>query len=79
MNTTISLHQSSSSTDNAQDNISLIDTTALSELLKEELTLQLGSLPSNAITVSTASWQKSHGFVVKSDRIQHGGEIRSHS
>jgi hypothetical protein len=52
MNTTTnSYHPSSSSTDNVQDNISLIDTTALSELFKEELTLQLGSLPSNAITV----------------------------
>jgi hypothetical protein len=52
MNTTTnSYHQSSFSTDNAQDNITLIDTIALSELLKEELTLQLGSLPSNAFSV----------------------------
>jgi hypothetical protein len=77
MNTTNSLPQSSCSTDNAQDNITLIDTIALSELLKEELTLQLGSLPSNAFSVINRIVQKSHGFVVKSDRIQNSGEIRS--
>lgn len=49
--TTNSYHPSSFSTNNAQDNINLIDTTALTELLKEELTIRLGSLPSNAVTV----------------------------
>jgi uncharacterized protein (DUF2164 family) len=78
MNTTTnSYHPSSSSTDNIQDNISLIDTTALSELLKEELTLQLGSLPSNAITVINRIVAEVARICSKSERIQQGGEIRS--
>ena len=77
MNTTNSLPQSSSSTDNAQDNITLIDTIALSELLKEELTLQLGSLPSNAKTVINRIVAEVARICSKSDRIQNSGEIRS--
>jgi len=78
MNTTTnSYHQSSFSTDNAQDNITLIDTTALSELLKEELTLQLGSLPSNAITVINRIVAEVARICTKSDRIQNSGEVRS--
>ena len=77
MNTTNSLPQSSSSTDNAQDNITLIDTIALSELLKEELTLQLGSLPSNALTVINRIVAEVARICSKSDRIQNSGEIRS--
>jgi hypothetical protein len=75
--TTTSLHQSSCSTDNAQDNITLIDTIALSELLKEELTLQLGSLPSNAFSVINRIVAEVARICTKSDRIQQGGEIRS--
>jgi hypothetical protein len=71
MNTTTnSYHQSSLSTDNAQDNITLIDTTALTELLKEELTLQLGSLPSNAVTVINRIVAEVERICTKSDRIQ---------
>jgi hypothetical protein len=78
MNTTTnSLHQSSVTTDNAQDNITLIDTIALSELLKEELTLQLGSLPSNAFSVINRIVAEVARICTKSDRIQQGGEIRS--
>jgi hypothetical protein len=78
MNTTTnSYHQSSFSTDNAQDNISLIDTIALSELLKEELTLQLGSLPSNAFSVINRIVAEVARICSKSERIQQGGEIRS--
>ncbi|HEY9708656.1 MAG TPA: hypothetical protein V6D48_10680 [Oculatellaceae cyanobacterium] len=78
MNTTTnSYHPSSSSTDNAQDNITLIDTITLSELLKEELTLQLGSLPSNAITVINRIVAEVARICTKSDRIQQGGEVRS--
>ncbi|HEY9609193.1 hypothetical protein [Allocoleopsis sp.] len=78
MNTTTnSLHQSSSSIDNAQDNITLINTIALSELLKEELTLQLGSLPSNAFSVINRIVAEVARICTKSDRIQQGGEIRS--
>jgi hypothetical protein len=78
MNTTTnSLHPSSFSTNNAQDNISLIDTIALTELLKEELTLQLGSLPSNAVTVINRIVAEVERICTKSDRIQNSGEIRS--
>jgi hypothetical protein len=78
MNTTTnSYHPSSSSTDNAQDNISLIDTTALTELLKEELTQRLGSLPSNALAVINRIVAEVERICTKSDRIQQGGEIRS--
>ncbi len=57
MNTTTnSLHPSSSSTDTAQDNITLIDKIALTELLKEELTLQLGSLPDFSRDVEKGDW-----------------------
>jgi hypothetical protein len=78
MNTTTnSYHPSSCSTNNVQDNISLIDTTALSELLKEELTQRLGSLPSNAITVISRIVAEVERICTKSDRIQQGGEIRS--
>ena len=75
--TTNSYHPSSFSIDNAQDNITLIDTITLSELLKEELTLQLGSLPSNAITVINRIVAEVARICTKSDRIQQGGEIRS--
>ncbi len=75
--TTNSLHQSSFSTDNAQDNITLIDTTTLTELLKEELTIQLGSLPSLALTVINRIVAEVERICTKSDRIQQGGEIRS--
>lgn len=77
MNTTNSLHQSSFSTDNAQDNITLIDTIALSELLKEELTLQIGSLPSNAFSVINRIVAEVERICTKSDRIQNSGEVRS--
>jgi len=78
MNTTTnSLNQSSFSTDNAQDNITLIDTMALSELLKEELTLQLGSLPSNAFSVINRLVAEVARICTKSERIQQGGEVRS--
>ncbi len=78
MNTTTnSYHPSSFSTNNAQDNISLIDTTALSELLKEELILQLGSLPSSAVTVISRIVAEVERICTKSDRIQQGGEVRS--
>ncbi len=75
--TTNSLHLSSFSTDNAQDNITLIDTTTLTELLKEELTIQLGSLPSLALTVINRIVAEVERICTKSDRIQQGGEIRS--
>ncbi len=77
MNTSNSLHQSSFSTDNAQDNITLIDTIALTELLKEELILQLGSLPSNAFSVINRIVAEVARICTKSDRIQNSGEIRS--
>jgi hypothetical protein len=78
MNTTTnSYHPSSSSTNNAQDNINLIDTTALTELLKEELTQRLGSLPSNALTVISRIVAEVERICIKSDRIQQGGEVRS--
>jgi hypothetical protein len=78
MNTTTnSYHPSSSSTNNAQDNINLIDTTALTELLKEELTIRLGSLPSNALTVISRIVAEVARICIKSDRIQQGGEVRS--
>jgi len=78
MNTTTnSYHPSSSSTNNAQDNINLIDTTALTELLKEELTIRLGSLPSNALTVISRIVAEVERICIKSDRIQQGGEVRS--
>jgi hypothetical protein len=75
--TTNSYHPSSSSTNNAQDNINLIDTTALTELLKEELTIRLGSLPSNALTVISRIVAEVERICTKSDRIQQGGEVRS--
>jgi hypothetical protein len=78
MNTTTnSLHQSSFSTHNAQDNITLIDTIALTELLKEELTQRLGSLPSNALTVINRIVAEVERICTKSDRIQNSGEVRS--
>lgn len=77
MNTTNSYHQSSFSTDNAQDNITLIDTITLSELLKEELTLELGCLPSNAFSVINRIVAEVARICTKSERIQQGGEIRS--
>jgi hypothetical protein len=75
--TTNSYHPSSFSTNNAQDNINLIDTTALTELLKEELTIRLGSLPSNALTVISRIVAEVERICIKSDRIQQGGEVRS--
>jgi hypothetical protein len=77
MNTTNSLHQSSFSTGNAQDNITLIDTIALTELLQKELTLQLGSLPSNALTVINRLVAEVERICTKSERIQNSGEVRS--
>jgi hypothetical protein len=78
MNTTTnSLHQSSCSSDNAQDNVTLIDTIALTELLKEELILQLNSLPSNAVAVINRIVAEVFRICTKSDRIQNSGEIRS--
>lgn len=77
MNTTNSLHQSSFSTHNAQDNITLIDTIALTELLKEELTQRLGSLPSNALTVINRIVAEVERICTKSDRIQNSGEVHS--
>jgi hypothetical protein len=75
--TTNSLHQTSFSTDNAPENITLQDTKALSELLKEELVLQLGSLPSNALTVINRIVAEVERICSKSERIQKGGDIRS--
>jgi hypothetical protein len=77
MNTTNSLYQSSFSTHNAQDNITLIDTIALTELLKEELTQRLGSLPSNALTVINRLVVEVERICTKSNRIQNSGEVRS--
>jgi hypothetical protein len=79
MNTTTSnsLPQSSVTTDNTPDNITNQDTMALIELLKEELTLQLGSLPSNAVTVIKRIVTEVERICSKSDRIQQGGDIRS--
>ncbi|AFZ18505.1 hypothetical protein [Allocoleopsis franciscana] len=79
MNTTTSnsLPQSSVTTDNAPDNITNQDTMALIELLKEELTRQLGSLPSNAVTVIQRIVTEVERICDKSDRIQQGGDIRS--
>ncbi len=50
---------------------------ALSELLKEELILQLGSLPSNALTVINRIVAEVERICTKSERIQKGGDIRS--
>ncbi|HEY9743783.1 MAG TPA: hypothetical protein V6C90_25125 [Coleofasciculaceae cyanobacterium] len=75
--TTNSLHQTSFSTDNAPENITLTDTMALSELLKEELILQLGSLPSSALTVINRIVAEVERICTKSERIQKGGDIRS--
>jgi hypothetical protein len=75
--TTNSLHQTSFSTDNAPENITLTDTKALSELLKEELIRQLGSLPSNALTVIDRIVVEVERICTKSERIQKGGDIRS--
>jgi hypothetical protein len=79
MNTTTnnSLPQSSVTTDNAPDSITNQDTMALIELLKEELTGQLGSLPSNAVTVIKRIVTEVERICDKSDRIQQGGDIRS--
>jgi hypothetical protein len=77
MNTTNSLYQSSFSTHNAQDNITLIDTIALTELLKEELTQRLGSLPSNALTVINRIVVEVERICTKSDRIQNSGEVHA--
>jgi hypothetical protein len=75
--TTNSLHQTSFSIDNAPENLTLTDTMALSELLKEELILQLGSLPSNALTVINRIVVEVERICTKSDRIQKDGDIRS--
>jgi hypothetical protein len=75
--TTNSLHQTSLSTDNAPENITLTDTMALSDLLKEELILQLGSLPSNALTVINRIVAEVERICTKSERIQKGGDIHS--
>jgi len=74
--TTNSLHQTSFSTDNAPENLTVTDTKALSELLKEELILQLGSLPSNALLVINRIVVEVERICTKSERIQKGGDIR---
>jgi hypothetical protein len=74
--TTNSLHQASFSTDNAPENNTFTDTTALSELLIEELILQLGSLPSNALLVINRMVVEVERICTKSERIQKGGDIR---
>jgi hypothetical protein len=74
--TTNSLHQTSFSTDNAPENLTVTDTKALSELLNEELILQLGSLPSNALTVINRMVVEVERICTKSERIQKGGDIR---
>jgi hypothetical protein len=48
----------------------------LSELLIEELILQLGSLPSNALTVINRMVVEVERICTKSERIQKGGDIR---
>ncbi len=50
---------------------------ALSDLLKEELILQLGSLPSNALTVINRIVAEVERICTKSERIQKGGDIHS--
>jgi hypothetical protein len=50
---------------------------ALSELLKEELILQLGSLPSSALLVINRIVVEVKRICTKSERIQNGGDIRS--
>jgi hypothetical protein len=50
---------------------------ALSELLIEELILQLGSLPSNALTVINRIVVEVKRICIKSERIQNGGDIHS--
>jgi hypothetical protein len=73
--TTNSLHQTSFSTDNAPENNTFTDTTGLSELLIEELILQLGSLPSNALLVINRMVVEVERICTKSERIQKGGDI----
>jgi hypothetical protein len=75
--TTNSLHQTSFSTDNAPENLTVTDTLALSELLIEELILQLGSLPSSALTVINRIVVEVERICIKSERIQNGGDIHS--
>lgn len=75
--TSNSLPQSSVTTDNAPDNITNQDTMELIELLKEELTRHLGSLPSNAVMVIKRIVTEVERICDKSDRIQKGGDIRS--
>ncbi|MBW4547672.1 MAG: hypothetical protein KME25_25005 [Symplocastrum torsivum CPER-KK1] len=75
--TTNSLHQTSISTDNAPENLTVTDTMALSERLKEELILQLGSLPSSALTVINRIVVEVERICTKSERIQNGGDIHS--
>jgi len=74
--TTNSLHQASFLTDNAPENNTFTDTTALSELLISELILQLGSLPSNALLVINRMMVEVERICTKSERIQKGGDIR---
>jgi hypothetical protein len=50
---------------------------ALSELLKEELILQLGSLPSSALLVINRIVVEVERICTKSERIQNGGDIHS--
>jgi hypothetical protein len=72
-----SINQTSDTTDHAPENMAEQDTIALSELLKEELILQVGSLPSNALTVINRIVAEVERICAKSDRIQKGGEIGS--
>ncbi len=75
--TTNSINQTSDKTDNAPEIIAQQDILALSELLKEELIVQIGSLPSGAQTVVSRIAVEVERICRKSDRIQRGGEIRS--
>jgi hypothetical protein len=75
--TTNSLNSTSNTTDNAPENITFEDTMALSELLKQELIVQIGSLPSNAQAVVNRIAAEVERICRKSERIQQGGEIGS--
>jgi hypothetical protein len=72
-----SINQTSDRTNNAPENIALMDTIALCELLKEELIHQVGSLPSCALSVLSRLVAEVERICHKSERIQKGGEIRS--
>ncbi|GAB4189663.1 MAG: hypothetical protein Fur006_31130 [Coleofasciculaceae cyanobacterium] len=75
--TTNSLNQTSDRTDSAPEIFTEQDTIALRELLKEELTHQVGSLPSCAVSVISRILAEVERICRKSDRIQNCGDIRS--